>query len=406
MEEKSKEQWLIRICCFIAAFSLWLYVVNSDSTMKTVKIPVSVEIVNKDAITSARLVPLPNQKYTVTLSITGEAKNVYSVKAEQFRVIADMSSFSLKKGENRVPIEVKMSPSNVNVLNENLWVKINLDDLIQKSIAVKTNIDVKTKYGYFAGDPVVTPSNVTVSGPYDYVNAVSNVMVKGESKDVDKDVFMTCQAFAVDAGGKVINEVKVEPGTVDVTIPVKKSKEVAVNIVTKGDLQNGVILKSMEATQKKVYITGDDSVLSRINGINTEAIDLSKLSTSVNMKVKLDIPKDIKVVDSVSLIDVSIVIDKTIQKTIALTVELRNVPTGLSATSKELNVSLVVSGSENVINSLKDGDIKAYVDLQSAVEGETNYNVSLTLPTGVNQVSIDKKAIKISIVKTNAPKTP
>lgn len=400
MEEKSKEQWIIRICCFIAAFSLWLYVANSDNTMKTVKIPVPVQLVNQDAIATARLVPLPNQKYSVTLSIRGKAMDVYSAKADQFKVVADMSSFSLKKGENRVPIEIKMNPTNINVLNEDLWVKINLDDLIEKTVAVKTDIDVKTKFGYFAGEPIVKPSNVTVSGPYDYVNAVSSVTVKGEAKDVDKDIYMNYQAFAVDAGGKVISEVKVEPGTVDVTIPVKKSKEVAINILTKGNLPNGVILKSLEATEKKVYITGDEDILGKINGIDTEPIDLSKLSSSTQIKIKLNLPKDIKLVDSSELIDVNIVIDRTIQKTIALTVELRGLPSGFTANSKDLNVSLVISGNESIINNLKDGDIKAYVDLSAATEGEADHNVSLTLPSGITQVSLDKKSIKVNVVKS------
>ena len=401
MEAKKREKFIAAVLCFLASFCLWIYVSNSDNVSKTKEITVPVELTHVESMADSKLALLPNQKYTVSIKIKGKAADVNSIKKEQFKIIADLSSFSLKKGVNRVPVEIKSTPvgKNITILNQGLWVKINLDTLIEKSVAVKTKIDVKTRSGYFAGEPVTKPVRVTVSGPFDYVNAVSYVLVKGELKDVDKDIYTNLPVVAVDEGGKTISEVTVNPQSVDVTIPVNKSKQVSVNVSTKGTLPTGLMLKSLTALQSKVYISGDDNALSKVDSISTEPVDLSQVVSSTQIKAKLTLPKDISMADGNNYIDVSIVVDKVIQKTVAVNLELRNLPQNLNAVPEVKTINITVSGLENTINSLKSDDIKAYVDLTGAVEGDKLYNINITLPSAVTQTAVDKQSLKITFTK-------
>ena len=55
-----------------------------------------------------------------------------NTKAEDFTVVADLNAYALKRGEQKIPIEIRKSPDNINVINsDTLFITINLDELSQ-----------------------------------------------------------------------------------------------------------------------------------------------------------------------------------------------------------------------------------------------------------------------------------
>lgn len=58
---------------------------------------VEVNLVNIENIEESNLALLPNQRFTVDLTISGRALDVFNAKAEDFRIEADMGGY-LKKG--------------------------------------------------------------------------------------------------------------------------------------------------------------------------------------------------------------------------------------------------------------------------------------------------------------------
>lgn len=400
MDEKNKKDWLVRICCFIAAFSLWLYVSNVDNTKKTASINVPVELLNVDAISQGKLIVVPGQKISITLKIKGQSIDVYSAKPDQFKIIADMGTFSLKKGENRIPVEVRNSPENVNVVNTDLWVKVNLDALVEKSVPVKTNLDVKTKSGYYSSEPIPKPSQVIITGPSTFVNSVQYVMAKkGDIKDIDKDTYLTLPLQAMDGSGRVINEVKIEPTTVEVLIPIKKSKSVTVNLKTKGNLPNGITLKSINLVNEKVEITGTQADLNKINSIDTEDINMNGINSSGTIKVKLIIPDNVAMLNGNGYVNVSANIDKVIQNTITKDIQIKNLGQNLEAKLDKTKITLVIQGNETVLNNLKIESIICYVDLNGKLEGDLVVEVIIPPVDGVTILSSDIKTVNVKLIK-------
>lgn len=401
MDAKSKKDWLVRICCFIAAFSLWLYVSNEDSTQKTVKISnVEVQLINKDAITEGKLVLMPNQKINITLSIRGQAMNVYSAKADQFKIVADMGTYSLKKGENRIPVEIKSTPDNINVVNADLWVKVNLDALVEKSVPVKTDIDVKTKAGYYSSAPVPKITQVTISGAASYVNSVQYVLAKKtDVKDIDKDTYVTLPLQAMDGTDKVVNEVKIDPSTVDVMLPVKKSKSVSVNLKTKGTLPNGITLKTMNVANDSIEVSGAQQDLNKISSLDTEPIDLSSINTSGVVKAKLVVPENVTVQNGDGFVDVNITIDKIVQKTISRDIQIKNLDSGLNAKLDKTKATIVIQGNESTLSDAIIQSINCYIDLNGKTEGTVMSEVVIPPIDGVTIVSSDTKTVNVTINK-------
>ena len=174
VERKNKRnQILVKICCVIASFILWLYIFNVEDPMRERKIVVPVTIVNKDALAQSKLVQIDDQSPTISLLIKGNASNVYSVKSSDFKLQLDLNAYVMKKGQNNIPVEVKKSPDNISIVNnENLWIKIQLDELKNKSVPVRIGVGGKLKEGYYALDPILNTEKVEISGAADAVNSV------------------------------------------------------------------------------------------------------------------------------------------------------------------------------------------------------------------------------------------
>ncbi|WML36219.1 hypothetical protein [Clostridium sp. OS1-26] len=150
MEEKNKrQQIIIRICCVIASAILWLYIFNVENPMRERKISVPVQVINKDVLAQSKLVPVGEEQLNATLTIRGNASDIYSIKTEDFKLESDLGAYVVKKGENKIPVIVRKSPETVRIVNsENLWVTITLDELKQETVPVKIITEGKAKEGF------------------------------------------------------------------------------------------------------------------------------------------------------------------------------------------------------------------------------------------------------------------
>ena len=409
MERKKKNQIIIKLCCFIAAFALWLYISYTDNsqTNKTVK-NVKVELVNMDSLEDRKLVELPKGEYTINLKVTGLASdvNVIANKPEAFKVVADISKYSLKKGENKIPVEVKVEPSNVKVLNTaDMWVVVNLDDLTEKIVPVKVEKSGKPKEGYYAFEPTVKFSEITIKGASKYVSKVSHAVVKPKIDGLSSNFIYMLTINAVDSSGNIVEGVKTSKEYVEVTVPIKKVKNVGINIVTKGNISKDILLRGYYAEPDKIDIAGSEEALNEISTINTEPIDLTKinLTTLQNgfIEVKVVYPKGIDPVGSNGTVKVKLDGGKIGQKRIDIDVQYKNLKEGYIVKPEKTTVTLEVSGEEAVLNKLKNEDFSAYIDFATAVEGE-NIEVPIilgNLPQGATKVSVSAEKVKVTIAK-------
>jgi YbbR domain-containing protein len=405
MELKKRQQLIIKIVCVIAAFGLWLYISNTDNniisyTVKNVK----VELINVDVLAQYKLAEMPTSEYTVNLTVKVLASDVKTIKPDNFKVVADMAGYSLKKGENRIPFEVKIKPDNVTVvIVSDMRVRVNLDDLLEKTVPVKIEISGKPKTGFQALNPIVKPTDVLIRGAAQYVNKVTKVVAKCNVAGLDKDANLIIPLIPKDAGDSIIEHVSVIRDYAEISIPIKKVKTVGVNIKTKGVLLNGTIFKAAVPIPDKVDIAGNEADLQGIDSIDTEVIDLSKIRAESyqngTLEAKLVVPENIKLVNSNGTINYKIDNSKIIQKTLNLDIQYKNSNLFIVKPDKA-QLILVVSGEESVMNKLTSADILCYIDLSAATEGDIELPVLLgNLPDGVSKVSATPATLRINIIK-------
>lgn len=405
MDEKNKNKHLIvKIACIAVSFCLWLYITNIEDPIKTSKLlNVPVKLINTETIEESQLALLSSDKdLTVTLTLWGKASQLALVKSAQFNVVADLSTYVLHKGINTIPVSIKEVPddSNIKIVNNDaIFVKINLDDLMEKSVSLKVKAEESPKDGYYALQPQFKVAEAVVRGPSSYVKNVSYVIAKCSIKNSVRDIAFTLPVMAADKNGNVINGLSINPQLIDVVIPVKKIKNVSINIKTKGNLKDKINLKSLIADPEKVQIAADDEILKNIAGIDTQSIDLSNINTSTTINVPLILPDGVTLVNSDGGINIKVNVDKTTEKTIKIPVSVINSDDNLDYSLSTNEADVAVSGTENDIKKLQAKDIKCYIDLNSLSEGEYNIPLNVTLPEGISKVSTNPELIKVVLKK-------
>ncbi|KYH35241.1 YbbR-like protein [Clostridium tepidiprofundi DSM 19306] len=401
MEKENKNQWIIKICCVFAAFVLWLYISNMENPVITYTLKnVPVELKNVDSLSQYKLVLTDKEEHYVNLSLRGIASDVYKLKPDDFKIVADLSAYRVKNGENRIPIEIKKSPENVSINNSNgLWVSVDLDELIEKTVPVKINVQGKVAEGYYAYNPIIKPTDVIVYGASKYVNAVSKVEADVYINKEDKDITVSTALMAVDLAKRSIKNVKIQPNFVDVLIPIKKIKTVDVKIETKGELNKKYVLSSINLDIDKVLIVGDKDILKRVNYLKTEPIDLSKVNESTVKEVKLIVPDGIKLVNDTNLVNANIEIEKIAYKNLTLNIDIKNLAEQYEAELDSNDVSLVIQGVESDINALYDGIVKCQVDLTDLGEGKHVIPIEVDLPKNLTIISQNHKTVNVTIKK-------
>lgn len=401
MEKNRKKQIVVRIVCFIASFCLWLYINNYENPIKTYTVKnVTVQILNQDLLKQDNFVISPNQSFTVNLTIKGSAVDVYSTKASDFKLAADLSSYALKKGDNRIPVKIEKYPDNVNVVQtDSLWVDVNLDEYAQKTVAVRPNIQGKPQVGRYSAEATINPRNVTVSGPAKNVKLVDHAEVNINVSNLSSDAELKVIPQPVDAKGNLISDVKVQPGTINVTVPISKAKSVGINVKTSGVPSSKVSIKSVYSEQNYVDIIGNMSELDGTDSIDTENIDLSKITGDTEIKVKLNVPKNIKVVGSDTvLVKISTTEGTSTNATssnLNVNVTSINLDEKYKAEIKPSSIVVAVSGGTNVSSD----SLKAIVDLNNLKEGTYTLPVSVTVPNGVNKLSETPDKVSVVISK-------
>lgn len=398
---KDRQEVMAIIASIFIAFVLWMYVMGDKNPVQTKVIQgVDVTLTNIENIEQANLSLLPNQKFTVDLTITGRALDVFNAKPEDFRVEADMGGY-LKKGDNNIPIEVKASPKGVQVVNKNtyIYIKVKLDLLVEKSVPININVTGSARTGYGYVQPVIRPSEALISGPATYVNSVASAFGTVDINNSQTDVSSSIPIKAIDREGRVVSYANVEPRYIDVFIPIRPSKTVPVAVKTTGNLPPDRILKYTKSKVESLVLLGDKKILDKINEIATVEYDISNLQTSTTKEVPLKIPEGISVFGGTKSINVDFVVENKIEKIIDVPVTFLNKNDSLNYSFEKDYISVNLVGAESIMDELDVKVVLATADLKELGEGSHSVPVKVEVPGNIEVKDYTPQKISVTVQK-------
>lgn len=402
MEKDKKQDILIRICCVIASLILWIYIRNVENPVTSHVIKyVPVEIQNVETLEEHGLVVVDDQDYSIDITVKGASQAVYQIdKMKDFKIVSDLSKYALKVGENRIPVEIKESPSGVTIVsNESMWIKVKIDKLKEKEMEIKPEIIGTLPEGYHVDGTTISVANVKVHGSEKLVDQVANVVaridVTGSQNDINKNVDL----IAVNEDGNAVEGVNLSVTSVTAKVDLKKGKVVPIQVQTTGNVLKGT-LQGIEVEPNKVEILGKDSDVGKIEAIYTETIDLSQIVQDTTLTVKLVNPSNLKLSVASVNVKINVLQEKKIEKTIKVPIKHINALEGATIKMDAETVSVTVTGDESLIKTIADNSITATIDLKGLNDGDHVVKILISgVPEGVTISSQSADSVKVNIKK-------
>lgn len=408
MDKLMDNPWFLKILALLLAVLLYSAVPNSSGDNSDVNVP--------GDESSATLIDIPVKAYydtenlvvsgipdTVEVTIEGPMPNVQSAKVlKDFEVFVDLTN--PKIGNQKVKFEVRDLSDKLKATIKPSSVTVSVQEKVTKEFKVEAEFNNSLiEEGYKAGQPVVEPNKVKITGARDVINRITYVKATIDGKDTFNETFT--REAQVQVLDKELNKLKVvvEPESVEVTIPIKNSsKTVPINVLEKGNAPSGITIESIDLDVNEASITGDEDVVKSTENVRVE-VDVSKITDNTTLTLPVIIPNGITKV-SPQTVKATVVVKKETEKTVSgIPINIRGLSVQHNAVINDpanRAINLLVRGSNDLITGLSQKDFNVFIDLSGLTEGNHDVNIQVEGPPNVNWKP-DKSTAKITITKDN-----
>jgi YbbR domain-containing protein len=396
---------------FAVALAVLLYFVALSETnlaqQQQTAFPVPVEVVN---VPPGQVVTTPRQ--TVRLWVTATQNVFNQLRPEMFTAQVDATGASA--GDNDLPIAVTSTNPEVRAIQpDQPKVTLHLEELANRVLPVRANLQGQVAPGYQLGNPGVDPPTLTVTGAASLVTRASEAVV---DVNVDRVTVPINGAFTprtLDDRGNDLKDLnlRLSPQSVTVQVPIVQQtlyKEVGIRPVTQGQPAAGYVLQPVEVNPPTATLVGDPASLEPVNFLDTAPVDINGISSTIVRNVALAPPQRTLLLQDGQTVTVTVRLT-----TLAVTETVRVPPTvinlsGAVQLARPLDlVAVSISGPAPALQSLalNPADFKVVLDAGGKGPGRYALDVKVQqVPSGLNLQDVSPKQVQVDL--SPVPPTP
>jgi YbbR domain-containing protein len=348
-----------------------------------------------------------NDVQPVRLRISAPAQSWRTLEPGSFRASVDLTG--VPPGLVQRDVKVEVSDPDVKILEViPSKVSVRVEELRTATVPVRVNQLGTPPTGYrVAGDPVVTPNTVQVSGPSSAVERVNEAAVTVRLDEVKSTVDLTQKPEPRGPGG-VVTGVRLEPQLVLVTVRVEQiagSKSVSVVPQVQGQPATGYWTGRISVEPPTVQIVGDPALLEQTPSINTAPVDVSGAEADVVRVVPLQRPDGITIMgEQTATVRVGVQAIPG-QQVRDVAVAVQNVPEGRTAVAVPGVVQVTVSGPQPVLSRLQATDVVASANADGLGEGTQSVPVEVRVPDGVRVDRVSPDRVNVTLAASAPAQT-
>ena len=323
---------------------------------------------------------------TVDVTMIGGTAELYLAKQlASGTVKVDLTNY--KEGTHKVnlkydstinSVNYKLDPSSVTVI---IYPKVSKTVNVDVDVLNKSSLDSKLA----VQNVTIDQEEVIIKGAEHTLEKVSTVKALVDIKNIiDPKVGVVTlddvKLVAYDNDGNVV-DVEIVPNKVTATVSiVSPSKEVPIKVIPKGTVAFGKAISSMTSSVSKVTVYGEESILEDLQYIPIE-IDVNGLSEDKTFDVKISKPqgvRDISETDAQISVSLGTEVSKEIKDVYIETINLNPNYKAVALGENSSKISVIVKGTQEVIDSIDASNIKAIVDLSKYGEGDHEVEIEVT----------------------------
>ena len=369
-----RKNWFSLVWALLLSIAVWIAAVTAadPDEQRNFSKPVTIEIVGQDpSLVILGEIPL---EVEVTLRAPRSVWARLDGKEKPIRAIVDLSGLSAGEHEVSVQVQVSETPSRVVLATPGSFI-IMLEPLASRSFPIALTLNGQPAVGYQAGNAVLDPQKVLVSGAENLVEQVARARVIINLTGTRESIRQEQAIQLYNSNNELVQGLSINPESALVSIPVLQQggyRDVAVKVLVQGQVANGYLLTDLSVFPPIITVYSDDpELVNALPGIvETLPLELRGASEDISTRLALNLPQGISVVGEQS-VQVGVGISP-IQSNLTLSnikVEVVGLADGLSAQISPFEVDVILSGPAPLLDSLLLQDIRVIVDVVGLAPG-------------------------------------
>jgi len=410
-KSKITENLGLKIASIVAAFVLWLVVINiDDPVINRTYTGIPVEILNEDVIENeGKCYEVLGGTDTISVVVSAKRSVLDDISRDYIKATADVKALTFL---DTIPIEVKVTRyadavDSVTSRTENVQLK--LENVVERSIPIDFQVVGEVEDTYLLSGINPKFETVDVSGPESLVDSVAlaTCEVNVEGFDADESVIVPISLLNNDGGVITNDKLSMEQKHVSVSVIIWATKEIPITCSSSGMPADGYSVVGTPITNPaSVKITGRSAYLSSMNSIviPPESVSVTGATETANITVDLGelLPDGIIFADDSFDGNVTVTVDieandRKIVNVPVSNITVENVPEGYKATIVDIgpDLSVEVQGKGDSYDRFDGTLALGTIDAQTMVPrnpaaedapltlGSNDGKVDFIFPTGV-----------------------
>ncbi|MBQ7563136.1 MAG: hypothetical protein IJT16_04000 [Lachnospiraceae bacterium] len=402
----------LKIISVIAAFILWMVVVNTDDPMITRTYSgIAVEVINTDDIESqGKTWEVLENSDTISVIVHAKRSVIEDMSRDYIRATADMKEITAM---NAIPIDVRSTRysdriDSLTPVTKN--VRVEIEDLGVKRIGISAETTGAPLEGYVIGTVTPAVNILTVSGPVSRVERVDSAKAVVDVTGLSGNVSTNAPVNLYDEAGNIVLEDSLSVNVTEVHVDIKiydtKLLPISLGKLSGSPADGFQVSGTVRCEPDSVRVAGSASSLEALESLVIPSEELSVAGASQNVVRSIDaskyLPTGVAFADPEfdGMITVTIYIGGLTTKEVSVpivNISITNVPEGYSAVLAESGAkTITVSGLSDTLRSLDANSITGVINasamslkegsviIEGSMQGSYNGEVALNLPGGVS----------------------
>lgn len=303
MKRLLKSNWFLFTCSLLAAMLIWIYVVYEinpifETTIKNV--PINYIKYSED-FSNGKLAALSKSHETVNVKIKGKRGTLSKVKRESVYCNVNMSDVNVA-GTHKIPISVSFDISGVELVSKDPYnVMVQVDKVVTRELDINVETKGTPADGYIYDSIEYATDKIRITGADSVVGKVKSAKISVDIAGKTDSQNGRYKILLMDKNGDEVSDEGISKNIsyVELKCNILRLKELKVSPKLSDKVTyNGKKVTVDKISPDKIAVLGSKTLLSSVDEIETEEINVNRLKDGDTVKAKLsELPQNVKFED-------------------------------------------------------------------------------------------------------------
>lgn len=365
-----KKNWKIKLLSLAIAIFLWSYIMSTTNPTVNVRltnIPIIYE--NTEYLADNDLMVSPKTKKTVDITVSGQRSRIVNVTPQHVRVTADFQS--LDEGIHTVNLKYSL-PEGVVLEDFEKDMTVTIDKVINKEMQVEVYSIGELEEGMVIQSTSINPEKVSVKGSRSLIDQVDKLLVDLDLNSLTNSISVNRKIRAVDSKGQDLPGLTFGQEFVNLNVQVEMQKEVEIEAKIIGQVDNNHRLSDANLNKNTALIQGPADIVKGLTKIQTHEINISSLTTSQTIPVKLDLLPNVRLANPDFKYTVDLVLQEKADKRFEIPISKLHIenPDSKEFEIEEKTIDVVLRDFSDELEQIEEGQIELRIDISELSSGE------------------------------------